>query len=1024
MLIIMRRSLLRTCAIFCSVLFAVQFTMAQSRSVSGIVRDSEGRPLSGVTVKSGRYTVTTNEAGSYQVTVADNENVLSFSSVGLQSQQISLNNRSTIDAVLLSTMVDLDDVVVVGYGGVKKSDLTGAVATLKGSDLNKTPASSVDQLLQGKIPGVQVSISSGQPGAGATVRIRGNSSLSGSNAPLVVVDGFPWGDAGDLKQINPEDIESIEVLKDASSAAIYGSRGANGVIMVTTKKARAGTPRISLNTLNTISTLSVKPDLWRDGIEEAVYANEAALNGGTPLSQLPYLGEVRSGVYFPSIAELRGLDPTKPQWKTNTDWADLVYRNPFSQNYTLGVDGGSDNTKYSMSGNYYKEEGLAIKNAYDKYTGRLNLDQKLTNAISAGTNIILTYTNNTGQNLSAGRSRIFPVYDENGNYFRTSAMDFGNPIAIANEVLNKSKTIDVLGTIFVSAKLTDWLQFRTQLSTKYGNSIGDVYEPANVTFRGYENTGYGAINNYSNNELVNENYLTIDKTFDDIHRLNVVGGFSLQNSRTRTSNLMGMNFVNDNLQNENLNSAKTKVLSNGLSASTLHSWFGRANYALLDKYLFTVTGRADGSTKFGENNKWAFFPSAAVAWKLNEESFIKDLNAFSELKLRASYGLTGNQGISPYQTLDRFGSERYYVGAQNGFMTGFGPGLAGANNEQGLTIVGGLGNKSLKWETTTSYDLGLDIGFMNQRFTLTLDYYDKHTKDLLRTRTISPSSGFDQQWVNDGEISNRGFELGFNAGIIQREELSWSVGGNFALNRNKVVAMGESDRVVTGSLIEMVRQNVNHFIIGQPMYTFYGYRSDGIIQSLEEGIEAGLTGAEAIPGEIKYIDIAGADGSPDGTIDPTYDRVVIGDPTPNFIYSFNTSVSYKRFDLNAQFYGVYGNDVFDLQKMTPSRQVQRWTPDNPSNLYPRANNTRGYKASDFFVEDGSFLRLQNVTLGYSFRPGMIKGISNIRLYASGNNLLTITKFNKGFDPEVGLDGINWGNYPRPRAYSFGVSVGF
>ena len=1020
----MRKSLLRTCAIFWSVLFAVQLTFAQNRMVSGVVRDNEGHPLPGVTVKSGAYTTTTNEEGTYEITVADQENVLSFSSLGLEPQQISVNNRSTIDAVLLRTALDLDDVVVVGYGGVKKSDLTGAVATLKGSDLNKTPTSSVDQLLQGKIPGVQVAISSGQPGAGATVRIRGNSSLSGSNAPLVVVDGFPWGDAGDLKQINPEDIESIEVLKDASSAAIYGSRGANGVIMVTTKKARAGTPRISLNTLNTVSTLSVKPDLWRDGIEEAVYANEAALNGGTPLSQLPYLGEVRSGVYFPSIAELRGLDPNKPQWTTNTDWANLVYRNPFSQNYTLGIDGGAENTKYSMSGNYYKEEGLAIKNAYDKYTGRLNLDQKLTNAISAGTNVILTYTNNTGQNLSAGRSRIFPVYDENGNYFRTSAMDFGNPMAIANEVLNKSKTIDVLGTVFVSAKLTDWLQFRTQLSTKYGNSIGDVYEPANVTFRGYENTGYGAINNYNNNELVNENYLTIDKTFNDVHRLNVVGGFSLQNSRTRTSNLMGMNFVNDNLQNENLNSAKTKVLNNGLSASTLHSWFGRANYALLDKYLFTVTGRADGSTKFGENNKWAFFPSAAVAWKLNEESFIKNLNTFSELKLRASYGLTGNQGISPYQTLDRFGSERYYVGAQNGFMTGFGPGLAGANNEQGLTIVGGLGNKSLRWETTTSYDLGLDIGFMNQRFTLTLDYYDKHTKDLLRTRTISPSSGFDQQWVNDGEISNRGFELGFNAGIIQREELSWSVGGNFALNRNKVVAMGESDRVVTGSLIEMVRQNVNHFIIGQPMYTFYGYRSDGIIQSLEEGIEAGLIGAEAIPGEIKYVDIAGADGNPDGTIDPTYDRVVIGDPTPNFIYSFNTSVSYMRFDLNAQFYGVYGNDVFDLQKMTPSRQVQRWTPDNPSNLYPRANNTRGYKASDFFVEDGSFLRLQNVTLGYNLRPGIIKGISNIRLYASGNNLLTITKFNKGFDPEVGLDGINWGNYPRPRAYSFGVSVGF
>ncbi|WP_196934789.1 SusC/RagA family TonB-linked outer membrane protein [Sphingobacterium hungaricum] len=1020
----MRRSLLKTCAIFLSVLFTVQLATAQSRVIKGVVKDSEGKPLSGVTVKSNGQSTSTNQEGIYELMVSDADNVLSFSSVGLETLQISINKRSTIDAVLLSSSVDLEDVVVVGYGGVKKSDLTGSVATLKGSELNKTPASSVDQLLQGKIPGVQVAISSGQPGAGATIRIRGNSSLSGSNAPLVVVDGFPWGDAGDLKQINPEDIESIEVLKDASSAAIYGSRGANGVIMVTTKKARAGTPRITLNTMNTGSTLSVKPDLWRDGIEEAVYANEAALNGGTPLSQLPYLGEIRSGVYFPSIAELRGLDPNKPKWATNTDWVDLVYRNPFSQNYTLGIDGGSDNTKYSMSGNYYKEEGLAIKNAYDKYTGRLNLDQKINNAISAGTNIILTYTNNTGQNLSAGRTRIFPVYDENGNYFRTSAMDFGNPMAIANEVLNKSKSIDVLGTFFVNVKITDWLQFRSQLSTKYGNSIGDVYEPATVTFRGYENTGFGAINNYNNNELVNENYLTIDKTFKDIHRLNFVGGFSLQNSKTRTSNLQGMNFVNDNLQNENLNSAKTKVLNNGLYASTLHSWFGRANYALLDKYLVTVTGRADGSTKFGENNKWAFFPSAAVAWKINEESFVKDLGIFSELKLRTSYGLTGNQGISPYQTLDRFGSDRYYVGSQNGFMTGFGPGLAGANNEQGLTIVGGLGNKSLKWETTTSYDIGLDIGIMDQRFTLTLDFYNKRTKDLLRTRTISPSSGFDQQWVNDGEINNQGFEFGVNADIIRKEDFNWSLGGNFALNRNRVVAMGESDRVVTGSLIEMVRQNVNHFIVGQPMYTFYGYRSNGIIQSLEQGIEAGLTGGEALPGEIRYVDISGADGTADGTIDPTYDRAVIGDPTPNFIYSFNTSLNYKQFDLSAQFYGVYGNDIFDLQKMTPSRQVQRWTPDNPSDLYPRANNTRGYKASDFFVEDGSFLRLQNVTVGYNFKPGIIKGISNIRVYASGNNLLTITKFNKGFDPEVGLDGINWGNYPRPRAYSLGLTVGF
>lgn len=995
----------------------------QAKKITGVVKNEIGQPVSGasITLRGTNIRTSTNDSGAFSIDCELGDE-LEISHVGHVTTVIKATNN--LQVVLTSVSKLIDDVVVVGYGNVKKSDLTGAVSTLKGSELNKTPASSVDQLLQGKIPGVQVAISSGRPGAGAAVRIRGNSSLSGSNAPLVVVDGFPWGDAGDLKQINPEDIESIEVLKDASSAAIYGSRGANGVIMVTTKKAKAGTPRINLNTLNTVSKLSVKPDLWRDGIEEAVYANEAALNGGTPVSLLPYLGEYRSGVYFPSIAELRGLDPNKPKWENSTNWVDLVYRNPFSQNYTLGVEGGSDNTKYSMSGNYYNEQGLNIKNGYNKYTGRLNLDQKLTKSISAGTNIILTHTNNQGQQLSAGRTKIFPVYDENGNYFRTSSLDFGNPIAIANEVLNKSKTIDVLGTVFVNAKITDWLQFRTQLSSKFGNSVGDIYEPAAVTFRGYESTGYGSISNYNNNELVNENYLTIDKEFNDIHRLNIVGGFSIQNSRTRTSNLVGMNFVNDNLQNENLNSAKTKVLNNGLSASTLHSWFGRANYALMDKYLFTVTTRADGSTKFGENNKWAFFPSAAVAWKINEENFFKGVESVSEFKLRASYGLTGNQGISPYQTLDRFGSDRYYVGSQNGFLTGFGPGLAGSNNEQGLTIVGGLGNKSLKWETTTSYDIGLDLGFYTQRFTVTLDYYNKHTKDLLRTRTVSPSSGFDQQWVNDGEISNKGFEVGIQANIIRKENLNWSVGGNFAINRNEIVAMGESERVVTGSLIEMVRQNVNHFIIGQPMYSFYGYKSDGIIQTLVEGIEAGLSGGEALPGEIKYVDLSGANGAPDGVIDATYDRVVIGNPNPDFIYSFNTSLSFRNFDFSAQMYGVFGNDVFDLQKMTPSRQVQRWSPDNPSNTIPRANNTRGYKASDFFVEDGSFLRLQNVALGYNFEKGLIKNISSLRVFMSVNNVMTFGAFNKGFDPEVGLDGINWGNYPRPRAFSFGLTVGF
>ncbi len=996
----------------------------ETKHIQGVVKDENDQPVAGVTVKGGNTTVTTNDAGEFDISVSSDASILLFNHVAMEPLEVSIGNRTFFDVVMKSSFTTLDDVVVVGYGAVRKSDLTGSVATLRGDNLNRTPAASMDQLLQGKVAGLQVIVPSGHPGAGATLRIRGTSSLSGSNSPLVVVDGFPWGDGGDLRQINPEDIESIEVLKDASSAAIYGSRGANGVIMVTTKKARAGTPRITLSTLNTLSVLAVQPDLWRDPVEEAVYANEAALNGGTPPGQLPYLGQVRSGVYHPSIAELRGLEPNKPQWPHNTDWLDLVYRNPFSQSYTLGVDGGSENTRYSMSGNYYKEQGLAINNDFDKYTGRLNLDQKISDAVSAGTNIILTHTQNNGQGLSPGRSRIFPVYDEDGNYFRISSMDFGNPMAVANEVLNTNKTIDVLATVFANIRFTDWLSFRTQLSTKYGNSVGDIYEPSTVTFRGYENTGFGQISNYNNTELVNENYLTIDKHFNEDHYLNIVGGFSIQNSNTRTSSLIGQNFVNDNLRNENLNSAANKVINNNLYRSALHSWFGRANYTLQDKYLFTVTARADGSTKFGANNKWAFFPSGAVAWKINEEEFIRSLGIFSELKLRASYGLTGNQGISPYQTLDRFGTDRYYTGAQNGFLTGFGPGLASGNNEQGLTIVGGLGNSSLRWETTRSLDVGLDIGILDQRFTLTADYYIKRTSDLLRQRTVSPSSGFDQQWVNDGEIDNRGIELGLHARILREGEFTWNLGGNFTLNRNKVISMGENDRVVTGALIEMIRQNANHFIVGYPMYSFYGYHANGIIQTLDEGLDAGLLGVEAQPGEIKYVDLSGPDGTPDRTIDPTYDRTVIGDPTPSFLYSINTDMRYKNFDLAIQLYGVYGNDVFDLQKMTPSRQMLRWTPDNPNNDYPRANNTRGYKASDFFITDGSFLRVQNITLGYNVRSGFVKGVSSIRLFCSANNLYTFTKFNPGFDPEVGEDGINWGNYPRPRAFSLGLNIGF
>lgn len=991
-------------------------SIAQTGLVTGSVTDQQNLPLPGVSVivKGTTKGTTTDADGNYSLQVKESD-ILVFSFVGFSSQEIAVGSSTNISVTLEEDISTLQEVVLIGYGEVKKSDLTGSVATVKGDNLNRTVSSSVDQLLQGKAAGVQVITSSGEPGAGATIRIRGLSSFNGSNSPLMVVDGFPWGDAGNLKQINPEDIESIEVLKDASASAIYGSRGANGVILITTKKGKAGQPRISISTLTTFSKLANKLDVWSNPIDVAIIDNEARTNAGlAPL----YVGEDYLGTYFPSVAELRGEDPNKPQWPHRTDWVDLVYRNPLSQSYTITADGGNEKTKYSISGNYYKEEGLAINNEYDRYNSRLNLDQQIHERVNIGTNLILTHINRTGGGLSADRSPVFPVYDEDGEYFRISPLDFGHPLAYANEVLNESRSIDVLGTLYANVKITDWLQFRTQVSNKYGNSINDWYEPRDVTYNGYQFVGFGAIDNWSGNEFLNENYFTINKTFD-VHNVTFMGGFSTQTSSSRGSRLEGHGFISDVLENQNMNTALEQITTNWLSKSVLNSWIGRASYSYNDKYLLTLTARADGSSKFGANNKWAFFPSAAVAWKLHEEEFIKGISTISEAKIRGSYGVSGNQGLSPYQTLDRLGNGRYYTGGD--FQIGYGPGIFDWDGYN--KVWGGVPNKSLQWETTSQYDIGLDLGLFQQRVTLTFDYYFKHTTDLLRQAFISPSSGYDRLWINDGVVDNRGIEISVNSEVISTSELVWSLGGNFTMNRNEVVDTGFDDYVWNGSSIEMIRSPINALVVGEPYNAFYGYKTDGIIQSEEEGLAAGLTGDMAQPGEIKYLDISGPEGIADGIVDE-FDRTVIGNPNPDFIYSINTNLKYKGFDLSAQLYGVQGNDVFDFRKFSPSRQLQRWTPDNPTDEFPKVHSTRGFLGSDWFVTDGSFLRIQNVTLGYNFPSGIVRGVESLRIYFSGNNLYTFTKFNPGFDPEVQENGQHWGSYPRTRALSVGLNIGF
>ncbi|MEB0248740.1 MULTISPECIES: TonB-dependent receptor [unclassified Mucilaginibacter] len=993
-------------------LFNAVTALAQQRQITGVVADQQGITLPGVTVKLKGTTVNavTNVKGEFKLDLTAGNNTLVFSFIGMQTLEIAAGpNQTKLQVTMQNASRDLNEVVVVGYGTTKKSDVTGSVGSIKGSDLNRTPSGSVDQLLQGKIPGVQVIAPSGQPGAGATIRVRGLGSRSGANA-LVVVDGIPLGDAGNIKQVNPDDIESIEVLKDASSASIYGSRGANGVILITTRRGKTGQARITLNALTTVSTLGNKLDVFHDPVDVATLNNESRLNGGEA-SQ--YVGQNIGGTYYPSVAELRGIDPSKKPWPYNTNWADLVYRNPVSQSYTLSADGGTETTKYSVSGNYYNEQGLAIKNGYEKYVGRVNLEQKLKRNVTLGVNIISTWAKNYGQGLSVDRNIIFPALNPDGTYFHIGSNDYGNPLQIANEVLNQSKTIDILSSAFISWDIIKGLNLRSRISNTYGNSIGDNYQPRDATGTGYQFQGFGVVDNYSANHMIVENFLTYDRDLGTKHHVNFVAGTSYENTTVRTSNIQGQGFVNDILKNENIAGATTYVVNNNATRTVLESYYGRFNYTFLNRYLFTFTGRTDGSSKFGANNKYAFFPSGAVAWKVNEEAFMKAIPQVSELKLRGSYGIVGNQGISPYQSLSLLGSYKYFT--DGGFQTGYGPPFFNDGSNVNGKVFNGLGNNSLKWETTRQMDLGIDLGLFDQRFTITADYYYKHTTDLLRLNQIALSSGYSVIQINDGVIDNKGFELGANAQVLTGK-LQWSLGGIFSLNRNKVLQIGGGNSVeAAGGDIEAIRAPLNYYINGQPALVFAGYHYGGIIQ--QTGGVSPVDGTVQRAGDIRYIAGGPLPVGQNG-------KYIIGNPNPDFTYSFNTSLKYAGFDLSAQVYGVKGNDVFNFSKFTPSAQLQRWTPDNPSTTYPSVNSTRVNYASDWYVEDGSFLRIQNVNLGYTFKPNTIKGISNLRIYFSGNNLYTFTKFNPSFDPEVQENGQFDGNYRKPRAFSLGLNVSF
>lgn len=997
-------------------------------TVAGCVKDAAGDFLIGATVQIKGLSggTITGIDGNYILKDVPRTATLVFSYVGMQNKEVPVNGKGTINVTLLDDALQLEQVVVIGYGSVKKSDVTGSVTSVKTEALKEIPANSVEGLLQGRAAGLQVINSSQDPGAGATVRIRGGSSLRGSNAPLVVVDGFPLGDAGDLKQINPSDIVNMEILKDASASAIYGSRGANGVIMVTTKRAKTGTTNITVRQQITLSQFDTKLDLWRDPVLMASLNNESRINGGLdPL----YVGKVSStGVYYPSVEELQTT------WTTNTRWDDLVFRDtPVSNNTTATISSSNDRTVFNLSANFYTDNGMYIKDDYTKGGYNLSVDHNIYDNFKVRfSNILSRGVRNANGGLSYWRNPIYPVYDENGDYYLTNASDFSHPMAITDLQKNETKSLDVISSVALEWQLFPFLKLTSQLNYKFGKSVSDRYYPKKYTEAGEFSNGQAEIENWEGHNLVSETFANFQKKFDK-HDIGAMVGYSYEYYMSRSSGLTGKDFVNEALGNENMgagNPEKNEIW-NGYSDNKLVSGMFRLNYVYDNKYLLTLTARADGSSKFGKNNKWAMFPSGAVSWKAHEESFIKNLNVFDELKFRFSYGISGNQGISPYQTLSRYGTDKYYN--DGSWATTIGPGYVSGWTGPGwiYRVWSGIPNPDLKWETTAQADFGIDMAFLNRRLRVSLDYYDKQTSNLLRERNLALSSGYDKMWVNDGKIQNRGFEVTVDADILQTKD--WQLSGTliYSRNRNKVKDLGntlESGLVTdpmtgmlfeySGNSLEQYRDYTNILAIGQPVNVFYGYKVDGIVQTLNEGIDAGLSGDYANPGEFKYMNLNG-----DSEISEA-DKTIIGDPNPDFTASLALNLSWKKFDVSVFLNGVFGQDVLNTKAFgEPSNSPLRWTPDNPTNKYPSLRDGRQVKISDWWIEDGSFLRIQNLNIGYTFDLPKKSFLSKARIYMNASNLYTFTKF-KGYDPEVGLNGVYSGGYPRLRKWTFGLDLTF
>ncbi|MDR0769485.1 MAG: TonB-dependent receptor [Dysgonamonadaceae bacterium] len=1035
--------------VFCVVLLSAvsEWTFAQNVEISGYVLDeATNKPVIGANVflTNEKTGAAVDADGKFTVVAASLPAAISVSYIGYKTVLLDVYESSEPIAVFLQDDVNyLNSVVVVGYGLQKRKELTGAISTISGRTLSQI-ASSFDQSLGGSVAGLNVTQSSGQPGATSSIRIRGGNSITGGNEPLYVIDGFILyndnsstrtgigainGGLNPLTGINSGDIESIEVLKDVSATAIYGSRGANGVIVITTKKGKRGATHIEYQGAAGWQQISKDIDLLNASEWISLYND---------IHKDPYpFGETKE-----------------------YDWRGAALRKAGTQNHQLSISGGDEKTRFFISGNYTRQNGIIRNTDFDKYAGRVNLERDLFKKLNVAVNFSISNAwQNTLTNLNNKYSNgsisdpfnyalrippVVPIYNEDGsyNYLQSSLNAEGdfhlgdkavNPISDLLETTSQSKNVNALGNFVAAYTIVPSLVAKLNVGTNISNTVQNYYAPSTSAV-GLLVNGYGAVGNKRSNSWQSEFTLNYSKQINKANYINILAGYTTQKAYIEYATATATDFANESLRYHNLAAGAGRIAPvSGSSESVLNSWLGRVNYSLLGRYNLTATFRADGSSRFAENHRWGYFPSLGLSWNINEEAFFNEESVVSALKLRVSAGTVGNQEIGDYKYEDTYGTRNYSFGGN--LVTAY--------------LRNNRINSDLKWETTTSYNAGLDFGLLKDKLNLSADIYYKETSDLLVEIPLEISSGFSSTLKNVGSVTNKGIELGLNVNIIDTKDFQWSFDANIARNINKITSLGGQPYFFPVFDVDVnglrTLEGVDPLIVkvGEPLGTFYGYVFNGVIQTEEEAQTApkpSWFSGDLQAGDPKFVN---QNENEDNVIN-TSDKVVLGNAQPKFTYGFSTTLNYKGIDFSAIFQGSYGNQLYNaFQHTLEATSIyynaagtlrDRWTPTNPSNTVPRAIATPNLNLDSRYIEDASYLRLKNLTLGYTLPVKLARAPGfKVRLFGSAQNLLTLTKY-RGYDPEAsyyggdetdGLyQGIDLGAYPSSKTFSFGATVSF